>query len=166
MTADTTDRELARAKLRVEELRSQIEHHRYRYHVLDDPEVADVEYDVLMRELRELEDRFPQLVTAESPTQTVGGAVADLFAPVEHRAPMLSLDNAFSFEELDAWAARVERGVGTERFRACGFREVCSGGMARVLGIELPDDGSVGAHDAAFDARSLAHAVFRLKQMG
>ena len=99
------ERERAEAKLRVEELRAEIEHHRYRYHVLDDPEVADAEYDVLMRELRALEDRFPELQTPDSPTVTVGGAPADLFAPVTHRAPMLSLDNAFSFEELDAWAA-------------------------------------------------------------
>ncbi len=64
-----------------------------------------------------------------------------------------------------AKALLEERGIGSERFRECGFPEVCSGGMARVLGIELPDDGSVGAHDAAFDARSLAHAVFKVQQM-
>jgi hypothetical protein len=58
-----------------------------------------------------------------------------------------------------------DKGVTAERFAACGFHEVCSGGMGRVLGIELPEDGSVGAHDAAYDARSLAHAVYRLKQM-
>jgi len=76
------ERARAEAKLRVEELRAEIEHHRYRYHVLDDPEVADAEYDVLMRELRALEDRFPELQTPDSPTVTVGGAPADLFAPV------------------------------------------------------------------------------------
>lgn len=116
------ERERAEAKLRVEELRSEIEHHRYRYHMLDDPEVADAEYDELMRELRELEDRFPELQTPDSPTFTVGGAPADLFAPVAHRAPMLSLDNAFSFEELDAWAARIERGVGAEARYACELK--------------------------------------------
>jgi DNA ligase (NAD+) len=116
------ERERAEAKLRVEELRAEIEHHRYRYHVLDDPEVADAEYDELMRELRDLEDRFPELQTPDSPTVTVGGAPADLFAPVTHRAPMLSLDNAFSFDELDAWAARVERGVGDEARFACELK--------------------------------------------
>ena len=116
------ERERAEAKLRVEELRAEIEHHRYRYHVLDDPEVADAEYDELMRELRALEDRFPELQTSDSPTVTVGGAPADLFAPVSHRAPMLSLDNAFSFEELDAWAARVERAVGDEARFACELK--------------------------------------------
>ena len=108
------ERERAEAKLRVEELRAEIEHHRYRYHVLDDPEVADAEYDELMRELRALGGRgSPSCMTPDSPTQRVGGAPADLFAPVTHRAPMLSLDNAFSFEELDAWA----RARGTRRGR-------------------------------------------------
>jgi len=116
------ERARAQAKLRVDELRAEIEHHRYRYHLLDDPEVADAEYDDLMRELRALEDRFPELATADSPTQTVGGAPAPLFAPVTHRAPMLSLDNAFSFEELDAWAQRVERGVGEGARFACELK--------------------------------------------
>ncbi len=116
------DRARAEAKVRVEELRAALDHHRYRYHVLDDPEVSDVEYDELMRGLRSLEDAFPELITPDSPTQTVGGAVADLFAPVEHRAPMLSLDNAFSFDELDAWAQRVERGGGAEARFACELK--------------------------------------------
>ncbi len=116
------ERERADAKLRVEELRAEVEHHRYRYHVLDDPEVADAEYDDLMRELRALEDRFPELQTPDSPTVTVGGAPAPLFAPVTHRAPMLSLDNAFGDEELDAWAARVERVVGAEARFACELK--------------------------------------------
>lgn len=116
------ERERADAKMRVEELRAEIEHHRYRYHVLDDPEVLDAEYDDLMRELRRLEDRFPELQTPDSPTVTVGGTPAALFAPVTHRAPMLSLDNAFSVEELDAWAARIERGVGDEARYACELK--------------------------------------------
>jgi DNA ligase (NAD+) len=122
MSVRTEERDRAAAKLRVEELRAEIEHHRYRYHVLDDPEVADVEYDDLMRELRGLEDRFPELQTPDSPTQTVGGAPAALFAPVQHRAPMLSLDNAFALEELDAWAARLERSGGHGARFACELK--------------------------------------------
>jgi DNA ligase (NAD+) len=106
------ERARAEAKVRVEELREQINHHSYRYHVLDDPEVSDAEYDQLVGELGALEDAFPELLTPDSPTQQVGAAPAALFAPVEHRAPMLSLDNAFSIEELDAWAERVARGLG------------------------------------------------------
>jgi DNA ligase (NAD+) len=122
MSVRTEERDRATAKLRVEELRAEIEHHRYRYHVLDDPEVADAEYDELMRELRALEDRFPELQTPDSPTQTVGGAPAALFAPVQHRAPMLSLDNAFTIEELDAWAARVQRSGGDGARFACELK--------------------------------------------
>ena len=106
------ERARADAKVRVEELRTEINRHSYRYHVLDDPEVSDAEYDELIRELTGLEDRFPELITPDSPTQRVGATPADLFRPVTHRAPMLSLDNAFSFEELDAWGERVSRGLG------------------------------------------------------
>src|ERR671914_2847839 len=103
----------AAAKKRVKELRESIDYHSYRYHVLDDPEIADVEYDSLYGELLDLEKAFPKLVTLDSPTQRVGAAPSDLFAPVEHRTPMMSLDNCFSLEELQAWAKRVERGIGT-----------------------------------------------------
>jgi DNA ligase (NAD+) len=109
--AQQDERSLAEAELRAEELRELVNHHMYRYHVLDDPEVSDAEYDELIRELRALEDRFPELITPDSPTQRVGAAPAALFRPVQHRAPMLSLDNAFSEEELRAWGARVERGL-------------------------------------------------------
>ncbi len=122
MTSTGEERELAKAKLRVEELREQANFHSYRYHVLDDPEVSDAEYDDLIKELRALEERFPELVTPDSPTQRVGATPADLFAPVEHRTPMLSLDNAFSREELEAWAARVERGVGSGARDSCELK--------------------------------------------
>ncbi len=113
------ERDRAGAKVHVEELREQLNHHSYRYHVLDDPEVSDAEYDELMRELLALEDRFPELITPDSPTQRVGGTPADLFAPVTHRTRMLSLDNVFSPEELRAWASRVERAVGTDVAYTC-----------------------------------------------
>ena len=107
----------AQASKRVKELREQIDYHAYRYYVLDDPEVADVEYDALNAELIALEERFPELVTEDSPTQRVGAPPSDQFAPVEHRSPMMSLDNCFSLEELQAWGRRVERGLG----KASGF---------------------------------------------
>ncbi|HZP91147.1 MAG TPA: NAD-dependent DNA ligase LigA, partial [Actinomycetota bacterium] len=97
-------------------------YHAYRYHVLDDPEIADAEYDELMRELVELEERFPELVTPDSPTQRVGVTPSDLFAPVQHRAVMLSLDNAFSPDEMRAWAARIERVVGPGVRYACELK--------------------------------------------
>jgi DNA ligase (NAD+) len=109
--ATPDERALAEAELRAEELRELVNHHMYRYHVLDDPEVSDAEYDELIGELRALEERFSELITPDSPTQRVGAAPAELFRPVAHRAPMLSLDNTFSEEELQAWAARVDRGL-------------------------------------------------------
>src|SRR4051812_24728840 len=94
------ERRLSDAKKRVGELRDLINYHSFRYHVRDDPEIADYEYDQLVRELEGLEGEFPELITPDSPTQRVGGAPAELFAPVEHRERMLSLDNAFSWDEL------------------------------------------------------------------
>src|SRR5918992_1736406 len=101
------------AKKRLAELREAIDYHSYRYHVLDDPEVADAEYDALMPELIAIEEEFPDLVAPDSPTQRVGAPPSDLFAPVEHRTRMMSLDNCFTLEELQAWGKRVERGIGT-----------------------------------------------------
>lgn len=101
------DRAVQEAKLRAEELRSQIRYHDYRYYVLDSPEISDAEYDELMRQLRELEARFPELVTPDSPTQRVGGEPVEAFGIVEHRVPLLSLANAFSREELEAWFRRA-----------------------------------------------------------
>jgi DNA ligase (NAD+) len=100
-------RDAQEAKLRVEDLRSQINYHNYRYHVLDSPEIDDAKYDALVRELRELEGRFPQLITPDSPTQRVGGQPIEAFGVVEHRQQMLSLANAFDEEEFRAWYRRV-----------------------------------------------------------
>jgi DNA ligase (NAD+) len=99
----------AKASKRAEELRRQIAYHDRRYYVLDDPEIADPEYDDLLRELRELEEEHPELRTPDSPTQRVGGAPLDKFNRVEHHEPMLSLANARNEGELRAWAKRVER---------------------------------------------------------
>jgi DNA ligase (NAD+) len=99
------------ATARAADLRAEIAHHNQRYHVLDDPEVSDAEYDALVRELRALEEADPSLAVPGSPTQTVGAAPSALFTPVVHRVPMMSLDNAFSLEELEAWGKRMERFV-------------------------------------------------------
>lgn len=98
---------------RIAELRESIDYHSHRYYALDDPEIADAEYDALVRELADLEALYPELVTADSPTQKVGAPVSTLFAPSRHLSPMWSLDNAFSLEELLAWGRRVERILGS-----------------------------------------------------
>ena len=94
---------------RVEDLRAQILHNNELYHVLDAPEIPDSEYDLLVRELRQLETDYPALATPDSPTNTVGAAPSGLFSEVRHRVPMMSLDNAFDEMELRAWAERMRR---------------------------------------------------------
>ena len=95
------------AAARAAQLREQINHHNYRYYVLDDPQIPDSEYDRLLRELQEIEAQHPELVSADSPTQRVGAVPLDAFDQVEHRIPMLSLDNAFGNEEFDDFDRRV-----------------------------------------------------------
>ncbi len=102
------------ARDRIAELRRTIEHYNYRYHVLDAPEITDPEFDALMQELQELEGAFPDLLTPDSPTQRVGGQRSDAFQAVVHRRPMLSLSNAFSADDLTAWARRAQGAVGAE----------------------------------------------------
>jgi DNA ligase (NAD+) len=104
----------AEASQRAAELRDEIRFHNQRYHELDDPLISDADYDALVRELRALEEEYPELATPDSPTQEVGGAPSTVFAPVEHAVPMMSLDNAFALEELLAWGARTERRLGGE----------------------------------------------------
>ena len=111
MTSVTDDG--AAARQRHAQLSVEIIEHDHRYYVLDSPLVSDAEYDMLMRELRALEERHPELRTPDSPTQRVGGGISTVFSPVEHLERLLSLDNVFSEEELAAWGARVERLGGT-----------------------------------------------------
>jgi DNA ligase (NAD+) len=99
-------------RTRAEELRAQINRANYCYYALDQPELSDAAYDALMRELRQLEETFPELITPESPTQRVGAEMVTAFAPYPHRVPMLSLDNAFSPDDLRAWEERIRRQLG------------------------------------------------------
>ena len=95
------------------DLVEEVNEHRFRYHTADRPTISDAAYDALVRELDALEQAHPDLRTPDSPTQQVGAAVSTLFEAVRHREPMMSLDNAFSREEMDAWLRRVEREGGT-----------------------------------------------------
>lgn len=100
---------MRQAGKRLEALREQIRFHAHRYYVLDDPILADGEYDALFQELLDLEARYPELVTADSPSHRVGGPPVQAFVQVEHGYPMLSLDNIFSFEEFRAFAEKIQR---------------------------------------------------------
>ena len=116
---------------RIEELRSQVNEHLYRYHVLDDPIISDAQFDALIAELRRIEEENPELVTPDSPTQRVGAPVGDLFAPVRHLRPLFSLDNADSSDVLLAWEQRMERQLG--RPPAGYVSELKIDGLAVVL---------------------------------
>ena len=100
----------------IDDLRAQIRRHDFLYHVKDSPEISDAEFDSLMSDLRQLEERHPDLVTPDSPTQRVGGAPAEGFQEVTHRRAMLSLGNAFDDEEFVAWHTRVSNMLETDRF--------------------------------------------------
>ncbi len=160
----------AEAKKRAAALRDEIDHHSYRYHVLDEPEVADVEYDALVNELIEIEAQYPALVTPDSPTQRVGAPPSDAFAPVKHRTPMMSLDNCFSLEELQAWGRRVEKEIGA----ADGFVvELKMDGTAVNLIYEdgmlvkgaTRGDGRTG-EDITSNMRTVAAVPLRLRKKG
>ncbi len=99
---------------RVAELRRLVEHHAYRYHVLDDPEISDAGYDALYDELQSLEDAHPELITADSPTRRVGAAPAEGFTKVEHLAPMGSLEKVTTREALEKWEADIRKRLGTD----------------------------------------------------
>jgi DNA ligase (NAD+) len=94
---------------RAGELRREINRHNYRYHVLDAPVISDAEYDRLMRELQDLEARYPELATPDSPTRRVGGSISDRFIRVAHPAPILSLGNAYEADEVRAWYERIAK---------------------------------------------------------
>jgi len=98
---------LEEVKRKVERLREEIRHHDYRYYVLNEPEISDKEYDDLVRELKKLEEQYPEFITADSPTRRVGEKPLEGFKTVKHRVAMLSLDNTYSAEETKDWAKRV-----------------------------------------------------------
>lgn len=116
--------EAGEAKKRIEELRAAIAHHDYLYYVLDAPEISDAEYDALMRELLALEAAYPQFVTADSPTQRVGGAPAEAFQTVTHPLPLLSLSNAYAPDELMEFHRRVEKQAATEPVTYVGEQKI------------------------------------------
>ena len=108
--------DLANIKEKIEQLKSTISHHNYRYYMLDSPAISDAEYDELMRELKELEEQYPQFRASDSPTQRVGATPLETFGVVAHPLPLLSLGNTFSEEELLAWYTRTSKLVGGQPF--------------------------------------------------
>ncbi|MCX5194210.1 NAD-dependent DNA ligase LigA [Streptomyces sp. NBC_00249] len=149
-------------------LAEQVEEHRFRYYVNDQPVVSDAEFDQLLRSLEALEEQYPELRTPDSPTQKVAGAYETDFASVEHRERMLSLDNAFDDEELAAWAERVARDVNTPDFHY--LCELKVDGLAvnltyengRLTRAATRGDGRTG-EDITPNVRTIAEIPDRLK---
>ncbi len=144
---------LAEASQRHADLSERVNEARWRYYVLDAPTMSDGEFDALMRQLIDLEDAFPSLRTPDSPTQQVGSPPSTTFAPVEHLQRLMSLDNAFSREELDRWAQRAIRELGEKRLEKSGYLcELKVDGLAidlvyqggRLLRAATRGDGRVG----------------------
>jgi DNA ligase (NAD+) len=104
----------AAVKKEAEKLRTELRHHEYRYHVLDDPEISDAEYDRMLQRLKEIEAAHPELITADSPTARIGAPPREGLEAVRHTRPMMSLDNAFSFDALQSFDRRVREGIGRE----------------------------------------------------
>ena len=158
----------AAVRQRVTQLRAEIDRNNYRYHVLDDPEISDAEYDRMLRELQALEEKHPELVVPESPTQRIGGAPIAVFAEVRHRKPMLSLDNAFSREEVAAFDRRVR-----ERLKADSEIDYCCEPKLDGLAVSLTyrdgalaiaatrGDGAVG-EDVTHNIRTIKSVPLRL----
>ena len=112
---------LAKASRRHADLSERVNDARWRYYVLDAPTISDGEFDALLRQLTELEDAFPTLRTPDSPTQQVGPPPSTTFAPVEHLQRLMSLDNAFTRDELNRWAQRAIRELGEKRLEQSGY---------------------------------------------
>jgi DNA ligase (NAD+) len=160
----------ASAVQRHAELAQTLTDHRWRYYVLDEPTISDGDFDRLMRELEALEDEHPALRTPDSPTQQVGGAPSTTFAPVTHLQQMMSLDNAFDREELDAWNARAVREAGADAIAASGYLcELKIDGLAldlvyekgRLVRAATRGDGRTG-EDVTANVRTISAIPVRL----
>ena len=154
---------------RIDELRAQVAHHLHLYHELDAPELPDADFDTLVHELRALEGAHPEFARQDSPAQQVGGAASGAFSPVAHEVPMMSLDNAFDFDELRGWAERLERRLGDDSSIPAYICELKFDGLALSLRYEngalvraaTRGDGTTG-EDVTHTASTIADIVHEL----
>jgi DNA ligase (NAD+) len=153
---------------RAEELRSQIRQHSHRYYVLDDPVVSDADFDALVKELQSIEADHPELITPDSPTQRVGTRVGGLFAPVVHRRPLFSLDNAESEDDIASWRARMERQLGRSpdgyscELKIDGLAVVLTYERGRFVQGATRGDGTTG-EDITANLRAIEQVPLRLQ---
>ncbi|GDX62814.1 DNA ligase [Candidatus Saccharibacteria bacterium] len=161
--------EKSKANKRAQELREVIAEYRYRYHVLDDPTITDEVYDSLTRELRKIEEEYPDLITADSPTQRVGGKALSKFKSIEHQKPMLSLNDIFDIEELEAWEKRMHKLTGKKELEY--YAELKMDGLAMALQYEdgvfkraiTRGDGKTG-EDVTHTVKTIQTVPLRLKK--
>lgn len=159
------------AKQRIVKLRAEINRHRYLYHVLDKPEISDAALDSLKHELVRLEQEFPEFVAPDSPTQRVGGEPLKEFKKVKHERPVISIEDAFSLDEVEEWQTRNEKALG-ERVRGY-YGELKLDGLAMVLTYEggvitrgaTRGDGRVG-EDVTQNVRTIESIPLRLEDSG
>ena len=155
---------------RIEALRKEIEHHTYLYYVKDAPEISDGAFDSLMRELKDLEREHPELADPNSPTQRVGGAVGDQFAPIRHEKRMYSIDDAMDAAELDAWMDRVEEALGTLPEMVCELK-IDGSGIAltyedgALVRAATRGDGTTG-EDVTANIRAIKDVPLHLREAG
>ena len=158
------------ARERIEALRAEIDHHTYLYYVKDAPEISDGAFDSLMHELRELEAEHPEFFDPNSPTQRVGGAVGDQFAPVRHERRLYSLDDAMNIEELDAWMDRVVDALGELPELVCELK-IDGSGIALtyedgvLVRAATRGDGTTG-EDVTANIRTIKDVPLRLRAEG
>ena len=154
---------------RAEALRREIEHHSYQYYALDAPTISDAAFDSLMRELREIEAAHPELVTASSPTQRVGGYVGEQFAPVVHERRMYSLDNAMDLDELDEWMDRTAEACGGSLPPLCCELKIDGSSIALtyedgvLVRAATRGDGTTG-EDVTVNMRTVRDVPLRLRE--
>lgn len=162
------------AKTRIAKLRQYIDDMRYRYHVLDDPTVTDVDYDSLMRELVGLEREYPEFLSSDSPSQKVGGEPVKSFKSVAHKAPMLSLNDAFDEQEMQDWLGRMARIVPEKEIESSGYYcEIKMDGLAVSLIYENGEfvyaltrgDGKVG-EDITENIKTIRAIPLKLREHG
>jgi DNA ligase (NAD+) len=164
---DTIDEQLAQAQVRAEQLRAEIDRHTWLYYVLDEPELDDAAFDSLMRELQELEARFPEIVVPTSPTQRVGGfVVGESFAPVTHAERMYSLDNAMDLDELDVWLERTRTALGGVAYvcelKIDGSSLAVTYEDGQLLRVATRGDGAAG-EDVTANARTVHDLPLKLR---
>ena len=163
---DGADVDIEAAEM-IASLREQVAYHNHRYHALDDPEIADGDFDLLVREVRRLEGEHPELATDDSPSEDVGGAPSATFTPVRHAVPMTSLDNAMNDPELTAWGERLLKSLGGDmpsvvcELKIDGLAVSVRYEQGRMVQAATRGDGRVG-EDVTANVRTIADVPDRL----